>query len=66
MIGQSLGHEHTKTTDIYLDDIGDPIMDNYIGSIINLKMIGLQAIFRQLKLFAVVKVIIKSFYLDRF
>jgi integrase/recombinase XerD len=34
MIGQSLGHEDTKTTDIYLDDIGDPVMDDLINSII--------------------------------
>jgi integrase/recombinase XerD len=34
MIGQSLGHEDTKTTDIYLDDIGDPVMDDLINSMI--------------------------------
>lgn len=34
IIGQSLGHDNTKTTDIYLDDIGDPIMDDLINSII--------------------------------
>jgi integrase len=34
IIGQSLGHDNTKTTDIYLDDIGDPVMDDLINSII--------------------------------
>lgn len=34
IIGQSLGHESTKTTDIYLDDIGDPLLDELINSII--------------------------------
>jgi len=28
------GHDNTKTTDIYLDDIGDPVMDDLINSII--------------------------------
>lgn len=32
IIGQSLGHENTKTTDIYLDDIGDPILDDLINA----------------------------------
>lgn len=34
MIGQSLGHNDLKTTNIYLDDIGDPIMDEMINSAI--------------------------------
>ena len=31
-IGKSLGHESTKTTDIYLDEIGDPVLDELINS----------------------------------
>ncbi|MDO3629075.1 tyrosine-type recombinase/integrase [Mucilaginibacter sp. BT774] len=34
MIGQSLGHNDLKTTNIYLDDIGDPVMDEMINSAI--------------------------------
>lgn len=34
IIGQSMSHDNTKTTDIYLDDIGDPVMDDLINSII--------------------------------
>lgn len=32
IISQSLGHDSLKTTDIYLDDIGDPILDELINS----------------------------------
>ncbi|MCF2516995.1 site-specific integrase [Dyadobacter sp. CY351] len=31
-IGRSLGHDSLKTTDIYLEDIGDPILDDLINS----------------------------------
>ncbi len=31
-IGRSLGHDSLKTTDIYLEDIGDPILDELINS----------------------------------
>lgn len=34
MIGKSLGQEDTKNTEINLDDIGDPVMDDLINSII--------------------------------
>ncbi len=34
MIRKSLGHENTKTTGIYFDDIGDAVMDDLINSII--------------------------------
>lgn len=34
MIGQSLGHNDLKTTNIYLDDIGDPVMDDLINAAI--------------------------------
>lgn len=34
IIGQSLGHDNTKTTEIYLDDIGDPILDDLINATI--------------------------------
>ncbi len=33
-IGKSLGHEDTKTTEIYLDDIGDPLLDDLINTAI--------------------------------
>jgi integrase/recombinase XerD len=33
-IGKSLGHEDIKTTEIYLDDIGDPLLDDLINSAI--------------------------------
>jgi integrase/recombinase XerD len=33
-IGRSLGHDSLKTTDIYLEDIGDPILDDLINSTI--------------------------------
>ncbi len=32
IIGQSLGHDSLKTTDIYLDDIGDPVLDELINA----------------------------------
>ena len=32
IIGQSLGHDSLKTTQIYLDDIGDPVVDDMINS----------------------------------
>lgn len=31
-IGQSLGHDNIKTTEIYLEDIGDPILDDLINN----------------------------------
>lgn len=31
-IGRSLGHDSLKTTDIYLEDIGDPVLDDLINS----------------------------------
>lgn len=31
-IGRSLGHDSLKTTDIYLEDIGDPILDDLINT----------------------------------
>jgi integrase/recombinase XerD len=31
IIGQSLGHDSLKTTEIYLDDIGDPVLDALIN-----------------------------------
>lgn len=34
IIGQSLGHNSLKTTEIYLDDIGDPVLDELINSMI--------------------------------
>lgn len=34
IIGQSLGHDDLKTTEIYLDDIGDPVVDELINSTI--------------------------------
>lgn len=34
IIGQSLGHDSLKTTQIYLDDIGDPVIDEMINSAI--------------------------------
>jgi len=33
-IGRSLGHDSLKTTDIYLEDIGDPVLDDLINSTI--------------------------------
>lgn len=30
-IGRSLGHDSLKTTDIYLEDIGDPVLDDLIN-----------------------------------
>ncbi|MCF2496112.1 site-specific integrase [Dyadobacter chenhuakuii] len=33
-IGRSLGHDSLKTTDIYLEDIGDPLLDELINSTI--------------------------------
>jgi integrase/recombinase XerD len=32
VISQSLGHDSLKTTDIYLDDIGDPVLDALINA----------------------------------
>ncbi len=32
VISQSLGHDSLKTTGIYLDDIGDPVMDDLFNS----------------------------------
>lgn len=32
IISQSLGHESLKTTEIYLDDIGDPALDDLINA----------------------------------
>lgn len=32
IISQSLGHESLKTTEIYLDDIGDPVLDDLINA----------------------------------
>jgi integrase/recombinase XerD len=34
IIGQSLGHDSLKTTQIYLDDIGDPVVDEMINAAI--------------------------------
>lgn len=31
-IGRSLGHDSIKTTDIYLEDIGDPVLDDLINT----------------------------------
>lgn len=31
-IGRSLGHDSLKTTDIYLEDIGDPVLDDLINT----------------------------------
>ncbi len=33
-IGKSLGHDDTKTTEIYLDEIDDPLFDDRINSTI--------------------------------
>jgi integrase/recombinase XerD len=32
IIGQTMGHDSLKTTDIYLDDIGDPVLDALINA----------------------------------
>lgn len=32
IIGQSMGHDSLKTTDIYLDEIGDPLVDDQINA----------------------------------
>lgn len=32
VIGQSMGHDSLKTTDIYLDEIGDPLVDEQINA----------------------------------